>query len=133
MIYIYIYIYIHCSVIKVSEIFFLENPGGFKWSGLTWDDLEPSYVWTRTQLLDDLRNRRIYWKLKEEAEDWKRWRRQFIFQNSLDLLISSVLNNNNYMESLIILVELIAVEIIVLEMFIFCYNIKHVYANPRKW
>ena len=26
----------------------------------------------RTQLLDDLRNRRRYWKLKEEAEDRKR-------------------------------------------------------------
>jgi len=32
----------------------------------------------RTQLLDDLRNRRRYWELKEEAEDQKRWRRQFI-------------------------------------------------------
>ena len=32
----------------------------------------------RTQLLDDLRNRRRYWELKEEAEDRKRWRRQFI-------------------------------------------------------
>ena len=31
----------------------------------------------RTQLLDDLRKRR-YWELKEEAEDRKRWRRQFI-------------------------------------------------------
>ena len=30
-----------------------------------------------TQLLDDLRNRR-YWELKEEAEDWKIWKRQFI-------------------------------------------------------
>ena len=28
----------------------------------------------RTQLLDDLRNRRRYWELKEEAEDRKRWR-----------------------------------------------------------
>jgi hypothetical protein len=26
----------------------------------------------RTQLLDDLRNRRRYWELKEEAEDRKR-------------------------------------------------------------
>ena len=34
----------------------------------------------RTQLLDDLRNRRRYWELKEEAEDRKRWRRQFINQ-----------------------------------------------------
>ena len=32
----------------------------------------------RTHLLDDLRNRRRYWELKEEAEDPKRWRRQFI-------------------------------------------------------
>ena len=32
----------------------------------------------RTQLVDDLRNRRRYWELKEEAEDRKRWRRQFI-------------------------------------------------------
>ena len=31
----------------------------------------------RTQLLDYLRNR-SYWELKEEAEDRKRWRRQFI-------------------------------------------------------
>ena len=31
----------------------------------------------RTQLPDDLRNRR-YWELKEEAEDKKTWRRQFI-------------------------------------------------------
>ena len=32
----------------------------------------------RTQLLDDLRNRRRYWELKQEAEDRNRWRRQFI-------------------------------------------------------
>ena len=32
----------------------------------------------RTQLLDDLRNRRRYLELKEEAEDRKKWRRQFI-------------------------------------------------------
>jgi hypothetical protein len=31
----------------------------------------------RTQLLDDLRNRR-YWEVKEEAEDRKRWKPQFI-------------------------------------------------------
>ena len=30
----------------------------------------------RTQLLDDLRNRR-YWEVKEEAEDQTRWKRQF--------------------------------------------------------
>ena len=32
----------------------------------------------RTQLLEDLRNRRRYWELKEEAEDRERWKRQFI-------------------------------------------------------
>ena len=32
----------------------------------------------RTHLLDDLSNGRRYWELKEEAEDRKRWRRQFI-------------------------------------------------------
>ena len=32
----------------------------------------------RTQLLDDLRNRRRYWELKEEAKDRNRWKRQFI-------------------------------------------------------
>jgi hypothetical protein len=32
----------------------------------------------RTQLLDDLRNIKRYWELKEEAQDRKRWRRQFI-------------------------------------------------------
>ena len=31
-------------------------------------------VGRRRQLLDDLRNRRRYWELKEEAEDRKRWR-----------------------------------------------------------
>ena len=30
------------------------------------------------QLLDYLRKSRRYWKLKEEAEDRKIWRRQFI-------------------------------------------------------
>ena len=32
----------------------------------------------RTQLLDDFRDSRRYWELKEEAEDRKRWRQQFI-------------------------------------------------------
>ena len=32
----------------------------------------------RTQLLDDLRNRRRYWELNENAEDRKMWNRQFI-------------------------------------------------------
>ena len=31
-----------------------------------------------TPLLDNLRNRRRYWGLKEEVEDRKRWKRQFI-------------------------------------------------------
>ena len=35
-------------------------------------------VGRRKLILDDLRNRRRYWKLKEEAEDQKRWIRQFI-------------------------------------------------------
>jgi len=39
--------------------------------------MEEKGVGRRTQLLDDLRRRR-YWELKEEAEDRKRWRRQFI-------------------------------------------------------
>jgi hypothetical protein len=30
------------------------------------------------QLLDELRSRSRYWELKEEAEDRKRWNRQFI-------------------------------------------------------
>ena len=30
----------------------------------------------RMQLLDDLRNRRRYWELKEEVEDQKIWKRQ---------------------------------------------------------
>jgi hypothetical protein len=33
----------------------------------------------RTQLLDDLRNRK-YWELKEEAEDRKKWKQQSINQ-----------------------------------------------------
>ena len=57
----------------------------------------------RTQLLDDLKKRRRYWKQKEEAEDRKRWKQQFIiahkqvgiFHNPIDLLISSMFNNNN--------------------------------------
>jgi hypothetical protein len=32
----------------------------------------------RAQLLDDMRNRGRYWELQEEAEDRKRWRKQFI-------------------------------------------------------
>ena len=34
----------------------------------------------RTQLLDDLRNNRRYWELKEEVEDRNRWKWQFISQ-----------------------------------------------------
>ena len=30
----------------------------------------------RTQLLDDLKSRRGYWELKEEADDRKRWKQQ---------------------------------------------------------
>ena len=32
----------------------------------------------KTQLLDYFRNRRRYWELKEEVEDRKRWKQQFI-------------------------------------------------------
>ena len=32
----------------------------------------------RSQLLDDLRKRKRYWELKEESEDRKRRKRQFI-------------------------------------------------------
>jgi hypothetical protein len=35
-------------------------------------------VGTKAQRLDDLENRRRYWALKEEAEDRKRWKQQFI-------------------------------------------------------
>jgi hypothetical protein len=40
--------------------------------------MEVKGVGRRTQLVDDLRTRRRYWELKEEAEDRKKWRRQFI-------------------------------------------------------
>ena len=58
----------------------------------------------RRQLLDDLRNIRRYWELKEEAEDRNRWNQQFInrkqggnniFHKSMDLIITSILKNNN--------------------------------------
>ena len=49
----------------------------------------------KKQLLDDLRNRRRYWELKEEAEYRKKWRRQFISwtkvsSTSPDLLTSRI-------------------------------------------
>ena len=53
----------------------------------------------RTQLLDDLRNKRTYKELKEEAEDRNRWKRQLLIEHeekihilhkSMDLLISSI-------------------------------------------
>ena len=34
----------------------------------------------RRRTLDDLRNRRRYWELKEEAEDRNRWKRPFTNQ-----------------------------------------------------
>ena len=56
----------------------------------------------RTQLLDDLGNRRIYWELKEAAKDKKdgndslsiehKDEMQFISYKFKDLLISSMLN-----------------------------------------
>ena len=58
----------------------------------------------RTKLLDDLRNRRIYLVLKEEAKDRKDWNDslsieymeeiQIIFHKSIALLISRIFNNN---------------------------------------
>ena len=32
----------------------------------------------RTQLLDDLRNRKRFWELRKEVEDRREWRRHFI-------------------------------------------------------
>jgi hypothetical protein len=55
----------------------------------------------RTQLLDDLRNRKRYWELKVEAKDKKKIETTVyqsnisIFHKSSDLPISSILNNNN--------------------------------------
>ena len=52
----------------------------------------------RTQFLDDLRNRRRHWELKEEAEDRKRTETTVyqsnvsIIHKSLDLLTSRILN-----------------------------------------
>jgi hypothetical protein len=43
----------------------------------------------RTQLLDDLRNRRRYWELKEEHKE-----ELHVFHKSMNLLISSILNSN---------------------------------------
>jgi hypothetical protein len=40
--------------------------------------MEVKGVRRRTQLLDDLRNRKRYWEQKEEAEDRNRWKQQFI-------------------------------------------------------
>ena len=56
----------------------------------------------RTQLLDDSRNKRRHWEVKEETEDRKRWKRhkeeiQVIFLKSMDLLTSSIPNNYNSM------------------------------------
>ena len=68
--------------------------------------MEVKGIGRRTQLLDDLRNRRRYWELKEEAEDRRtavkqrlsiehKDGRKIIFHKSTDLLISSLLINNN--------------------------------------
>jgi hypothetical protein len=35
---------------------------------------EVKRVGRRTQFIDDLRNKRRYWELKEEAEDRNRWK-----------------------------------------------------------
>ena len=44
---------------------------------MIWET-EMKVVGRRTQFLDDLRNRRRYWELEEEAGDQEEWRRQFI-------------------------------------------------------
>ena len=66
----------------------------------------------RTQLFDDLRNRRRYWELKEEAEDRERWKRHLINRTYkyklpckykyMGLLISSMLNNSSNNNNFII-------------------------------
>ena len=76
------------------------------WSHWRVDDGSERVGRRRTQLLDDMRCRRRYWELTEEVEDRKRWKRQsitiehkeeiHIFHKSMDLLISSILNINNY-------------------------------------
>ena len=71
----------------------------------------------RTQPLEDLRNRRRYLELKEEAEDRKRWKDSLsiehkeeirIFHKSMDLIISNTLNN--YRELNVILVTQQSIE-----------------------
>ena len=58
-------------------------------------------VGRRTQFLDDLRNRRRYWELKEEAEYGndslliEHKEGIHIFYKSMDLLTSGILNNDN--------------------------------------
>ena len=64
--------------------------------------IEVKGVGRRTQIPDDLRNRRC-WKLEKEAKDRKRWKVHLsyvykqeikvIFHKSTDQLISSMLNN----------------------------------------
>ena len=64
----------------------------------------------RRQLLDDLRNRRRYWELKEEAEieidgddslSIEHKEEIHIFHKSMDLLISSILINQPISESIL--------------------------------
>ena len=63
--------------------------------------MEVKGVGRRTQLLDNLRNRRRYWelKIKKGGNDIlsikHREELQVILFKSTDLLISSILNNNN--------------------------------------
>ena len=44
----------------------------------------------RTQVLDDVRNRRRYWELKEEAEDRNRWKTKVYQSNIMKKYISSI-------------------------------------------
>ena len=45
---------------------------------MTDDGSESNSKKKKNKLLDNLRNRRRYWGLKEEAEDRNRWKQQFI-------------------------------------------------------
>ena len=53
----------------------MENSGlSFLYNDIEGNMTEVKGVGRRTQLLNDLRNRGIYWELKQEAEDPKMWK-----------------------------------------------------------
>ena len=47
--------------------------------------MEVKGVGGRIQLLDNLRNRRQNWELKEEAEDRNRWKRQLSIEHKEEI------------------------------------------------